>query len=145
MKNKRIWYDEYIELLQSAFANPSEGAIKALNGSNSAASKAPHIEPEVQIINAGATKAQILAWTSDQSVSTAAKRLHLNAYPEADQQHEVDELDEELALPASHWQASPELTALIESFHKPLQPFDRKSICRKFLRPDTLRLPVLQP
>ena len=118
MKKKRIWSDEYIKLLQSAFANPSE--------------------------NAGAAKAQILAWTNDQSVSTSAKQLHLNAYPEADQQHEV-EPDEELASPASRWQASRELTALIESFHKPLQTFDRKSTCRKFLRPDTLRRPILQP
>ena len=75
---------------------------------------------------------------SDEAVNaqTAAKRPRLNAYPEADQQHEVEELDEELASPASRWQASPELTALIESFRKPLQPFDRKSICRKFSRPD---------
>ena len=56
----------------------------------------------------GATKAQIPARTNDQSVSdeavnsqTAAKRSRLNAYPEADQQHEVEELDEELASPAS--------------------------------------------
>ena len=75
---------------------------------------------------------------SDEAVSTqtAAKRPRLNAYTEADQQIETEELDDELASPASRWQASPELTDFIESFRKPLQPFDRKAICRKYPRPD---------
>ena len=84
---KSIFADpEALQLLRSAFTNPSEEATKVLNGSNSEASKAPHIEPEVQIINAGATKTQIPARTNDQSVSdeaansqTAAKRPRLNA------------------------------------------------------------------
>ena len=125
---KSIFADpEALQLLRSAFTNPFEGAIMALNGSNSGASKAPHIEPEVQHDQS----------VSDEAVNsqTATKRPRLNAYSEADQQHEVDELDEDLASPASRWQASPELTALIESFRKPLQPFDRKSMCRKFPRP----------
>ena len=84
---KSIFADpEALQLLRSAFTNASEEATKALNGSNSEASKAPHIEPEVQIINAGATKTQIPARTNDQSVSdeaansqTAGKRPRLNA------------------------------------------------------------------
>ena len=139
---KPIFADpDALQLPQLAFTNPSKGAIMALNGLNSGASKAACIEPEVQMINA--TKAQIPAQTNYQSLfneavnsQTAAKRPRLNAYPEADKQHEVDELDKEMASPASHWQASPELTALIESFHKPLQSFDRKTICRKFPRAD---------
>ena len=56
---------------------------------------------------------------SDEAVSTRiAKRPRLNAYPEADQQVEAEELDDELASPASRWQASPELTDFIESFQK---------------------------
>ena len=97
---------------------------------NSGASKAPHIEPEVQIIDAGATKAHMTARTNDQPVSneavstqTAAKRPRLNAYPEADQQVEGEELDDELAN-------------FIEFFRKPLQTFDRKAICRQYPRPD---------
>ena len=121
-----------MQLLRSAFINPL----------NSGASKAPHIEPEVQIIDARATKAHKTARTNDQTVSDeaaspqTAKRPRLNAYPEADQQVEAEELDDELALPASRWQASPELTDFIESFRKPLQPFDRKAICRQYPRPD---------
>jgi hypothetical protein len=149
---KSIFADpEALHLLRSAFTNSSDGASKAPKGSNSGASKTPHIEPEVQIIHAGATKAQKTARTNDQSVSdevvdsqTAAKRPRLNAYPEADQQNEVEEFDDELASPASRWQASPasrwqaspELTDFIDSLRKPLQPFDRKTICRKYPRPD---------
>ncbi|CAB4005390.1 Hypothetical predicted protein [Paramuricea clavata] len=91
-------------------------------------------------------------WENDQSVSdeavnsqTTAKRPHLNAYPEADQQNEVEEFGNELAAPASHWQASPGPTDFMDSFRKPLQPFDRKTICRKYPRPDMLRWPILQP
>ena len=108
---------EALQLLRSAFINPL----------NSGACKAPHIEPEVQIIDAGATKAHKTARTNDQTVSDeavstqTAKRPRLNAYPEADQQVEAEELDDELASPASRWQASPELTDFIESFRKPLQ------------------------
>ena len=109
---------------------------------NSGASKAPHIEPEVQIIDAGATKAHKTAWTNDQTMSNEAvgtqltTQRRLNAYPEADQQVEAEELDDELALPGSGWQASPEVTDFIESFPKPLQPFDRKAICQQYPRPD---------
>ena len=131
---KSIFADpEALQLLRSAFINPL----------NSGASKAPHIKPEVKIIDAGATKAHKTARANDQTVSdeavstqTTAKRPSLNAYPEADQQVEAEELDDELASPASRWQASPELTHFIECFRKPLQPFNRKAICRQYPRPD---------
>ena len=75
---------------------------------------------------------------SDEAVSTqtTATRSRLNAYPKADQQVEAEELDDELASPASRWQASPGLTHFIKSFRKPLQPFDRKAICRQYPRPE---------
>ncbi len=44
---------EALHFLQSAFTNSPDGASKAPKGSNSGASKTPHIEPEVQIIHAG--------------------------------------------------------------------------------------------
>ena len=144
---KSIFADpDALQLLRSALANPSERVHdKAPNGTNSGVSTAPYIEPEVQIINARATKAQDTARTIEQTVSeenlnsqTSAKRRRTHEYAEADQQNEgeIEEFDDELASPASRWQASPELTNLIESLRKPLQSFDRKTICRKYPRPD---------
>ena len=54
---KSIFADpEALQLLRSAFINPL----------NLGASKAPHIEPEVKIIDAGATKAHKTARANDQ-------------------------------------------------------------------------------
>ena len=49
--------------------------------------------------------------------------------------HEED-LQEDICSSASCWQASEDLSAFIETFRKPLQPFERKALCRKFPRPD---------
>ena len=56
---KAIFADsEAFQLLRSALVNNfSDGATKAPNEVNKEAVKASYIEPEVQIINAGATKA----------------------------------------------------------------------------------------
>ena len=109
---KSIFADpEALHLLRSAFINPLNSGV------------AP-IEPEVKIIDAGATKAHKTARANDQTVSdeaastqTTATRPRLNIYPEADQQVEAEELDDELASPASRWQASPEQADFIESFN----------------------------
>ena len=73
---KSIFADpEALQLLRSAFINPL----------NSGACKAPYIEPEVQIIDAGATKAHKTARRSDETVSDeaastqTAKRPRLNS------------------------------------------------------------------
>ena len=46
------------------------------------------------------------------------------------------EFEDDLASPVSRWQASSELTHCIEFFRKPLESFDRKSICRKYSMPN---------
>lgn len=73
-------------MLRSALTYPCEGAIKAPHGSNSGAYKTTHIEPGIQIMNAGMTKAHKTVRTNDQAVSneavdspTAAKQPRLNA------------------------------------------------------------------
>ena len=57
---------EALQLLRSAFTIPSEEAIKVSIESR------PHNEPEVQIIDAGATKARESARTNDESESEKA-------------------------------------------------------------------------
>ena len=128
---------EALQLLRAAFTIPSEEAIKVSIESR------PHNEPEVLIIDAGATKAPDSARTNDKSESenalnyqVAHKRSRSNVFPEADQSTDLVEFEDDLASLVSRWQASSELTHFIEFFRKPLESFDRKSICRKYFMPN---------
>lgn len=47
-----------------------------------------------------------------------------------------EEFDEDFSQSSSCWLASEQLSAFLETFRKPLQSFERKTICRKFPRPD---------
>lgn len=125
---------EALNLLRSAFTSNSVGASDSVGALKAPVTDQPHIT------QAGALKAQETARTKVNTLSADteegdsppfAKQPRLIQHVE----HEED-LEEDISSSASRWQASEDLSAFIETFRKPLQPFERKAICRKFPRPD---------
>ena len=49
---------------------------------------------------------------------------------------DLDEAEEKFPASSSRWLASEQLSAFLETLRKPLQSFERKTICRNFPRPD---------
>ena len=125
---------EALNLLRSAFTSKSVGASDSVG-----APKAP-VTDQSHITQAGALKAQETTRTKVNTVSADVEdgdNPPLAKQPRLSEHVELEEdLEEDIYSSASRWQASEELSAFIETFRKPLQPFERKAICRKFPRPD---------
>ena len=91
-------------------------------------------------MQAGVLNAQEMARTKVNTVSADAEEgdnLPFAKQPRLSEhvEHEED-LEEDIYSSASRWQASEDLSTFIETFRKPLQPFEWKAIYRKFPRPD---------
>ena len=101
-----------------------------------------------QVNNAGALKAQETAATLEGPATKRPRRADSLVIEETDDNAEsetnllgennesfVDEEDEHAQSP-SRWQASEDLSSFLDTTRKPLSPFERKNICRKYPRPD---------
>ena len=95
--------------------------------------------------DAGALKAHHTAPDLETPATKRPKRgnehshevIHVDANPEqAIQGFDASNDDEQDINSASRWQASEQLTSFLGTLHKPLSAFERKTICRKFPRPD---------
>ena len=101
-----------------------------------------------QVNNAGAPKAQETAVTLEGPATKRPRRADSLIIEETDNNAEletnllgennesfIDEEDEH-AHSASRWQASEDLSSFLDTTRKPLSSFERKTICRKYPRPD---------
>ena len=134
---KSIFADpEALHLLRSAL-NVQADAMH--NSVPTRASKALTKQPESQTNGTGALKAHIAAWTMVDTVSIGDGDVNppQSKQPRMSESFDdLDEAEEEFPAPSSRWLASEQLAAFLETFRKPLQSFERKTICRNFPRPD---------
>ena len=104
---------------------------QAPNETDAGALKAHHTAPDLE---APATKRPKRGNEHSHEV------IHVDANPEqaiqGDESFDASNDDEQDINSASRWQASEQLASFLGTLHKPLSAFERKTICRKFPRPD---------
>ena len=92
--------------------------------------------------DAGALKAQHKAATKrpKRGNEHSHEVINVDANPEqaiqGDESFDASIDDDQDISSASRWQASEQLASFLGTLHKPLSAFERKTICRKFPRPD---------
>ena len=99
-------------------------------------------QPESQRNEAGALKAHLptrttvdtVSYEDDDVYAPQSKQPRMNEILD-----DLDEAEEEFPASSSRWLASEQLAAFLGLLRKPLQSFERKTICRHFPGPMWLR------